>query len=216
MVGERKKWSAGGETAGTEPERNAAAAHRRKPFATALSFRIAVRDERGLLRRETGVVERGRGDRQPVKRSNGRVGHGGMQGVTCGYLIDFMASMRHIWRVMKITKQATDETVLTELGGRLTRVRLERNLTQAQLAEQAGVSKRTVQRLEAGAVATQLSGFIRVCRVLDVLERFDTLIPEPVPSPVEQLKLHGRQRRRASAVKTVRSPAKKWQWGDKS
>ena len=124
--------------------------------------------------------------------------------------------MRHIWRVMKITKQATDETVLTELGGRLTRVRLERNLTQAQLAEQAGVSKRTVQRLEAGAVATQLSGFIRVCRVLDVLERFDTLIPEPVPSPVEQLKLRGRQRRRASAVKTVRSPAKKWQWGDKS
>ena len=86
----------------------------------------------------------------------------------------------------------------------------------AQLSAELGVSKRTVQRLEAGAVATQLSGFIRVCRVLDVLERFDTLIPEPVPSPVEQLKLRGRQRRRASAVKTVRSPAKKWQWGDKS
>lgn len=115
---------------------------------------------------------------------------------------------------MKITKQATDKAVLTELGGRLTRIRLERNLTQAQLAEQAGVSKRTVQRLEAGAVATQLSGFIRVCRVLDVLEHFDALIPEPVPSPLAQLKLRGQQRRRASTVKTVKSPAKKWQWGD--
>lgn len=117
---------------------------------------------------------------------------------------------------MNITKQATDGAVLAELGGRLARIRLERNLTQAQLAEQAGVSKRTVERLETGAVATQLSGFIRVCRVLDVLERFDTLIPEPVPSPVAQLKLRGQQRRRAFTVKTVKSPAKKWQWGDKS
>jgi DNA-binding XRE family transcriptional regulator len=40
---------------------------------------------------------------------------------------------------MKITKQATDAAVLTELGNRLTRVRLEHNFTQAQLAEQAGV-----------------------------------------------------------------------------
>ncbi|HEY1716698.1 MAG TPA: helix-turn-helix transcriptional regulator, partial [Verrucomicrobiae bacterium] len=55
---------------------------------------------------------------------------------------------------MKLTKQATDETVLAELGGRLTRIRLERNLTQLQLAKEAGVSKNTVQRLEAGAVAT--------------------------------------------------------------
>jgi transcriptional regulator with XRE-family HTH domain len=106
--------------------------------------------------------------------------------------------------------------VLAELGGRLARIRLERNLTQAQLAEQAGVSKRTVERLEAGAVATQLSGFIRVCRVLGVLERLDTLVPEPMPSPVEQLKLRGRQRRRASTVNTVKSSSKKWQWGDES
>ncbi len=116
---------------------------------------------------------------------------------------------------MKITNQATDDVVLTELGGRLARIRLERNLTQGQLAEQAGVSKRTVERLESGAVATQLSGFIRVCRVLGMLERLDTLVPEPVPSPVTQLKLRGRQRRRASTTKAVASTAEKWQWGDK-
>jgi putative transcriptional regulator len=116
---------------------------------------------------------------------------------------------------MKITKQATDETILTELGGRLTRIRLERNLTQVQLAKEAGVSKNTVQRLEVGAVATQLSGFIRVCRVLDVIERFDLLVPEPVPSPVAQLKMAGRKRQRASTTKKTAKPsAKKWQWGD--
>ena len=115
---------------------------------------------------------------------------------------------------MKITKQATDEAILSELGGRLGQVRLERNLTQAQLAEQAGVSKRTVERLESGSVATQLSGFIRVCRVLDVIERFDVLVPEPVPSPVEQLKLRGRKRQRASAGRVAKVSSKKWQWGD--
>jgi len=115
---------------------------------------------------------------------------------------------------MKIAEQATDAAVLSELGSRLAQVRLERNLTQAQLAEQAGVSKRTVERLESGSVATQLSGFIRVCRVLDLVERFDMLVPEPVPSPVEQLKLRGRKRRRASAKRKAQAAPKKWQWGD--
>ena len=116
---------------------------------------------------------------------------------------------------MKITKQATDEVVLRELGERLARIRLDRNLTQAQLAIQAGVSKRTVERLEAGTVGTQLSGFIRVCRALNVMERFDLLVPEPVPSPVEQLKMAGRKRQRASTAKPAKPSDKKWQWGDK-
>ena len=115
---------------------------------------------------------------------------------------------------MKLAKQTTDEAILRELGERLARVRLEHNLTQAQLARQAGVSKSTVQRLELGSVATQLSGFIRVCRVLDLIERFELLIPEPVPSPVAQLKLRGKTRRRASTAKPPASPAKKWQWGE--
>jgi transcriptional regulator with XRE-family HTH domain len=116
---------------------------------------------------------------------------------------------------MKITKQATDELVLNELGERLAGIRLDRNLTQAQLATQAGVSKRTVERLEAGTVGTQLSGFIRVCRALDVMERFDLLVPEPVPSPVEQLKMAGRKRQRASTGNPAKPSDKKWQWGDK-
>ena len=95
----------------------------------------------------------------------------------------------------------------------MARMRLERNLTQAQLAEQAGVSKSTVQRLEAGAVATQLSGFIRVCRTLKLIERFELLVPEPVPSPVAQLKLRGKQRRRASTTRRPAAVTKKWQWG---
>lgn len=115
---------------------------------------------------------------------------------------------------MRITNQATDKAILGELGTRMAKVRLELNLTQAKLAEQAGVSKRTVERLESGDVATQLSGFIRICRVLALVERFEALVPEPLPSPIDQLKLRGRSRRRASASRGKQPPSKKWKWGD--
>jgi transcriptional regulator with XRE-family HTH domain len=115
---------------------------------------------------------------------------------------------------MNITKQATDAVILAELGRRLAQARLDRNLTQGQLATEAGVSQRTIQRLETGAVATQLSGFIRVCRTLDLLDRFDLLIPEPAPSPVAQLKLGRNRRQRASRSQAKATPGTQWQWGD--
>jgi DNA-binding XRE family transcriptional regulator len=65
---------------------------------------------------------------------------------------------------MKFDAQHSDQAVLKLLGERLAALRLERNLTQQQVAEQAGLGLRTLQRLELGATATQLSGFIRVCR----------------------------------------------------
>jgi len=115
---------------------------------------------------------------------------------------------------MKISPQLTDQAVLQELGGRLAGARIERNLTQAALAEQAGISKRTIERLESGEVATQLSGFLRVCRALGVLERFETLLPEPVPGPMAQLKNAGRKRQRATGRKAAPGKAGKWIWGE--
>jgi transcriptional regulator with XRE-family HTH domain len=117
---------------------------------------------------------------------------------------------------MKLSNQLTDEAILKELGGRLAGVRLGRNLTQAALAEQAGVSKRTVERLEAGAVATQLSGFVRICRVLGLLEGFENLVPAAGPGPMEQLKRKSRNRQRASGNKTTSSKPAKWKWSDES
>ncbi len=114
---------------------------------------------------------------------------------------------------MKISSQAVDTVILRELGERLARVRLEQNLTQAALAEQAGVSKRTVERMEAGG-PTQLVNLVRVCRALNLLDRFETLIPEPLVSPVAQLKLQGKQRQRATAKPFV-APPPKWEWNDK-
>ena len=115
---------------------------------------------------------------------------------------------------MKITELHTDQTILQELGARIAALRLARNLTQAVLAEEAGVSRSTVERLESGAVALQLSGFLRVCRVLGLIDGLNMLVPEPGPSPVEQLKLQGRKRQRASTRKAAAGKAGPWTWGD--
>jgi transcriptional regulator with XRE-family HTH domain len=114
---------------------------------------------------------------------------------------------------MKISRQTAEPVVLQELGARLAGERLAQDLTQAQLAEQAGVSKRTVERLEAGAVATQLSTFLRVLRVLGLQDKLDALIAEPAPSPIEQLKRKGRTRQRASGQSEPEPGAgKPWRW----
>ncbi|HEY7960987.1 MAG TPA: helix-turn-helix transcriptional regulator [Solirubrobacteraceae bacterium] len=116
---------------------------------------------------------------------------------------------------MRIEASLTDDAVLAELGRRLSRWRLERNLSQAQFSEQAGVARRTLQRLEAGE-PVQLSSFIRVLRALDLSESIDRLVPEPTPSPLERLKLARHERRRARPRKTdgAGEQVAPWAWGD--
>jgi transcriptional regulator with XRE-family HTH domain len=115
---------------------------------------------------------------------------------------------------MNFSGQHSDKALLKLLGERLAGLRLERNLTQQQVAEQAGLGLRTLQRLELGATATQLSGFIRVCRVLGLLENFESLIPEPPPSPMAQLKLQGKKRQRAGGKKVTSAKPRIWTWGE--
>ena len=109
---------------------------------------------------------------------------------------------------------ASDDARLSAVGARLAAIRLARNMTQAELASEAGVGLRTVQRLEQGAAATHLSGFLRVCRVLGLLEQLDALIPEPAASPIAQLKLHKKRRQRATRTSTKPDPTTEWTWGD--
>lgn len=116
---------------------------------------------------------------------------------------------------MKVSSHLTDDALLKLIGERLARLRLAGNLTQSQVAEQAGLGLRTVQRLEQGAAATQLSGFVRVCRVLGIVERFEELVPEMAASPMAQLKQQGRKRRRATGKKAP-SATTKWTWGEPS
>ena len=128
-------------------------------------------------------------------------------------LQDVYASYMPILAYMKIDRYLTDEAVLQIIGQRLAAIRLSMNLTQGELAERAGVGLRTIQRMEMGQAATQLSLFLRVCRVLELMDRLDVMISEPPVSPMEMLRRKGRTRRRASAKNEPPTDHVPWTWG---
>ena len=115
---------------------------------------------------------------------------------------------------MKITGLLTDNAVLAELGARIAGRRVELQLTQAAVAEQAGIAKRTLERMEAGQTS-QLSTLIRVLRVLDAASGLDSLIPESGPRPMDLLKQKGKVRQRASGKRTAKATGKPWRWDEK-
>ncbi len=113
---------------------------------------------------------------------------------------------------MTITNLSTDDAVLLELGQRLARQRLSQGITQEQLADAAGVSKRTVQRLEDGAPA-QLPNLIRCLRALGCLDALDALLPHDARNPIDLLERRGQPRQRARPG-VAEPAAKPWVWGD--
>jgi len=90
----------------------------------------------------------------------------------------------------------SDQAVAQELGRRIELLRLERNLTQQVVADEVGLSRVSYGRLEKGEA--KLINVIAVLRVLGQLHVLGQLLPETVFSPMEQLKLQGKQRKRAS------------------
>lgn len=105
---------------------------------------------------------------------------------------------------------------LDRLSRRLVQHRLNRNWTQVELARAAGVSPRTVARLEK-AEPTQLENFLRLLCALGLEEGLDRLLPEVPESPIQQLERSGRKRRRASGKRKAEEKAEQpWSWGDGS
>lgn len=97
----------------------------------------------------------------------------------------------------QILHNSRTEAVLTELGARLRRTRLEQNRTAEQVAETSGVGTRTLLRLESGEGAN-LTTLVRVLRGLGRLGALDSFLPEPTVSPLELAKRSGHVRQRAS------------------
>lgn len=114
---------------------------------------------------------------------------------------------------METYPQPSDDAALRALGRRLARHRLNRNLTQAEVAAEAGVSTLTVQRIEQGR-SSQATNLIRILRALGLLDNLDALVPEPAISPVQQARMGGRIRQRASSRSGKPEPPAEWSWGD--
>ncbi len=110
---------------------------------------------------------------------------------------------------MMIKNSTKTDAVLNEIGQRLTQQRGLAKLTQAGLAKKAGVSKRTVERIEAGS-SIQLSTMIQVLRVFKLLESFGlSLTAKTTAAPAQNKSKSTKSEESPSSVPSIKSHS----WG---
>lgn len=109
---------------------------------------------------------------------------------------------------MRISHTQTTDVVLAELGARIKRARLGKNLPQAALAEQAGCSRLVVVRAEHGAPVTTQS-LVMILRALGCVGELDKILPAPAVKldPMQVLAAQKNQRRRARRKQVKRADA---------
>ena len=108
----------------------------------------------------------------------------------------------------------TSRALRIELGRRLARLRLARNVTQRMLADDAGIGLRTLRRIETGQPCS-LDSLLRVAIALGLGEGLLNAVPPREIRPIERMDLDGRERRRARPRKGV-STDEPWSWADDS
>ena len=109
---------------------------------------------------------------------------------------------------MSTTNQSAT-AIAEELGGRLKQARLDQDLTQADLAQRVGITRKALLQAEKGQA--QLATFIAIMVALNLTEQLDLFLPKPAISPLQLAKLQGKQRQRASRQRTNRDEeASQW------
>ena len=107
---------------------------------------------------------------------------------------------------------ASSSQIEVALCKRLEGIRLSRNTTQQKLAEEAGVSTRTIGRLEKGQ-GVSLDTFIRVLKALRIQYGLESLLPDPSVRPIERIGASAKERRRARPA-LANEEQSSWSWGD--
>jgi len=85
--------------------------------------------------------------------------------------------------------ESSNSIILEELGRRCREYRIKKNMTQQQLAENAGISLFTVAQIEKGK-AVSMAMWLPLLRTLRLLDNLEMLLPEIAISPVELLKMN--------------------------
>jgi len=93
-----------------------------------------------------------------------------------------------------------NQAIAAEIGQRIAHLRLEKNLSQQQIADEIGMSRMAYGKIEKGAA--KFENIIAALRALNQLNLVENFIPEATFSPMQQLKLKGKQRQRATHKKT--------------
>lgn len=108
---------------------------------------------------------------------------------------------------------ASSEQIAVALYERIENIRLMKNITQAQLAQNAGISIKTLGRMKTGENIS-LDSFIRLMMALGVQETFQILLPDVSVRPIERVRLGGKERKRARPKPKLSNDASPWTWND--
>jgi len=100
---------------------------------------------------------------------------------------------------MNIDNFNTDQEIIAEIASRLRNLRLndpERQMSQQQLADRAGISKSTVARFEQKGEIS-LMPLIAILRVMKLLPNINQLVPENIAlSPMQVSKMKSKNTKR--------------------
>ena len=121
---------------------------------------------------------------------------------------------------MKMDNSLRDDLLRKEIGARIVNLRVQRRLTQAELAKQSGISRFCLSRLENGVGGISFDSVLSVWRQLGVINSLSLLLPEvsvPLADMVDRGRRQGAQsphtRVRKTAVRGKRVTGGKF-WGD--
>ncbi len=107
------------------------------------------------------------------------------------------------------THENASAALAEEFGERLKRARLNRDMTQSEVAERAGISRLAVLNAEKGNVRLKI--LIAIMSALELDGRLDLFLPAQEISPIQLAQLKGRARQRASGQrKTTIKESPEW------
>lgn len=107
-------------------------------------------------------------------------------------------------------KYKSYQEYLAELGEKIKLYRVSMGMTQQDLEEKSGVSKRSISRLEQGG-SVQLDNFIKILIALNLAENTDALIPDQTKRPSYYLDRNVKGLQRARKTNERKN---EFRWGD--
>ena len=107
------------------------------------------------------------------------------------------------------------EITIQTLGENIKKQRIASALTQAQLAQKAGVSKRTVERIENGA-SIQLSNFLAILRTLGILHNLELLFPNVEVTPYQYIERQNQKKPAERVRSRQHGDTTPFKWGDET
>jgi DNA-binding XRE family transcriptional regulator len=92
----------------------------------------------------------------------------------------------------------SDPAILREVGQKIRAFRLQKNLTQEEMAQKIGLNRATIRGIEKGRPSSLLT-FIQILRILEKLDLLNDITASPAISPIQMAKLQTKTRQRASS-----------------